>query len=141
VTKPPRRQARRARGAGRKGGILEQDVDRPSGEPARRQACRSDVSAVAVEAFVNYAGSSLNKLFQDDDGRKVPGAHREKITRILARLNEARTVQDMALPGYQLHPLKGNLAGLWSVSVSGNWRIVFRFEDGMAEDVELIDYH
>ena len=47
----------------------------------------------------------------------------------------------MALPGYQLHPLKGNLAGLWSVSVSGNWRIVFRFEDGMAHDVELIDYH
>jgi len=120
---------------------LKQYVNRPSGEPARRQACRSEVSAVAVEAFVNYAGSGLNKLFQDDDGRKVPAAHREKITRILARLNEARRVQDMALPGYQLHPLKGNLAGLWSVSVSGNWRIVFRFEDGIAHDVELIDYH
>jgi len=49
--------------------------------------------------------------------------------------------QNMALPGHQLHPLKGNLAGLWSVSVSGNWRIVFRFEDGTAHDVELIDYH
>jgi proteic killer suppression protein len=89
----------------------------------------------------NFKHKGLNKLFQDDDGRKVPAAHREKITRILARLNEALTVQDMALPGYQLHPLKGNLAGLWSVSVSGNWRIVFRFEDGMAHDVELIDYH
>ena len=89
----------------------------------------------------NFKHKGLSKLFQDDDGRKVPAAHREEITRILARLNEARTVQDMALPGYQLHPLKGNLAGLWSVSVSGNWRIVFRFEDGTAHDVELIDYH
>ena len=89
----------------------------------------------------NFKHKGLNKLFQDDDCRKVPAAHREKITRILARLNEARTVQDMALPGYRLHPLKGNRAGLWSVSVSGNWRIVFRFEDGMAHGVDLIDYH
>ena len=74
-------------------------------------------------------------------GGRCRRLHREKIKRILARLNEARTVQDMALPGYQLHPLQGNLAGLWSVSVSGNWRIVFRFEDGTAHDVDLIDYH
>ncbi|HEY6288629.1 MAG TPA: hypothetical protein VIW48_04210, partial [Nitrospiraceae bacterium] len=53
---PTRRHARRARGAVREGGILKQYVDRPSGEPARRQACHSGVSAVAVEAFVNYAG-------------------------------------------------------------------------------------
>ncbi|MBI5316152.1 MAG: type II toxin-antitoxin system RelE/ParE family toxin [Nitrospirae bacterium] len=64
-----------------------------------------------------------------------------KVVRILARLNEAMTVQDMALPGYRLHPLKGNLAGCWSVTVSGNWRIIFRFEMGMAYDVDLIDYH
>jgi proteic killer suppression protein len=89
----------------------------------------------------NFKHKGLHKLFQDDDRRKVPAAHREKIMRILARLNEARTVHDMALPGYRLHPLKGNLAGFWSVSVSGNWRIVFRFEEGMAHDVELIDYH
>lgn len=49
----------------------------------------------------------------------------DKIARILARLNEAVTVQDMALPGYRLHPLKGELAGFWSVTVPGNWRIVF----------------
>ena len=56
VTKPPRRHARRARGAAKKGSILEQYVDRLSGEPARRQACRSGVSTVAVEVFVNNAG-------------------------------------------------------------------------------------
>jgi proteic killer suppression protein len=47
----------------------------------------------------------------------------------------------MNLPGFRLHALKGDLAGRWSVTVSGNWRIVFRFESGDASDVDLIDYH
>ncbi|MGH8602978.1 MAG: type II toxin-antitoxin system RelE/ParE family toxin [Gammaproteobacteria bacterium] len=47
----------------------------------------------------------------------------------------------MGLPGFRLHPLKGDLKGLWSVSVSGNWRIIFRFEEGHAYDVDLVDYH
>jgi proteic killer suppression protein len=47
----------------------------------------------------------------------------------------------MDLPGFRLHPLKGDLAGYWSVSVSGNWRIVFRFEGAHASDVDLVDYH
>ena len=47
----------------------------------------------------------------------------------------------MSLQGYRLHPLKGDRAGLWAVSVSGNWRIVFRFRGGHADDVVLIDYH
>lgn len=89
----------------------------------------------------SFRHKGLNKLFEDDDRRKVPTAQSDKIARILARLNEAMTVQDMALPGYRLHPLKGKLAGFWSVSVSGNWRIVFRFENGVAYDVDLIDYH
>jgi proteic killer suppression protein len=60
---------------------------------------------------------------------------------ILARLDEADTPQAMNLPGYRLHPLKGDLQGLWSVTVRANWRIIFRFEGGDAFDVELIDYH
>ena len=47
----------------------------------------------------------------------------------------------MNLPGFQLHPLRGNLAGFWAVSVSGNWRIIFRFEAGNVRDVDLVDYH
>jgi toxin HigB-1 len=89
----------------------------------------------------NFRHKGLGKLFENDDRRKVPASQADKIVRILARLNEAMTVQDMALPGYRLHPLKGNLAGCWSVTVSGNWRIIFRFEMGMAYDVDLIDYH
>jgi RelE-like toxin of type II toxin-antitoxin system HigB len=48
---------------------------------------------------------------------------------------------NLALPGFGLHPLKGKLRGLWAVSVSGNWRIVFRFDLGKVYDVDLIDYH
>lgn len=46
-----------------------------------------------------------------------------------------------SLPGYRLHPLKGELTGFWAVNVSSNWRIIFRFENGSAYDVDLIDYH
>lgn len=91
-----------------------------------------------VESFRH---KGLKKLFEEDDRRKIPAAHRDKIARILARLSEATTVQDMGLPGYRLHPLRGEFEGFWSVSVSGNWRIIFRFDDGSAFDVDLIDYH
>jgi proteic killer suppression protein len=47
----------------------------------------------------------------------------------------------MGLPGYRLHPLSGDLKGFWSVTVNGNWRVIFRFEDGQVRDVRLIDYH
>lgn len=89
----------------------------------------------------NFRHKGLSRLFLDDDRRKVPAAHVDKIARILARLNEAVRIQDMGLPGYRLHPLKGDLVGFWSVTVSGNWRIIFRFGNGAAYDVDLIDYH
>lgn len=47
----------------------------------------------------------------------------------------------MSVHSYRLHPLRGDLTGFWSVTVSGNWRIIFRFEDGNAFDVDLVDYH
>jgi proteic killer suppression protein len=65
----------------------------------------------------------------------------DKIKRILARLDESTEVRNMALPGFGLHPLKGKLKGFWAVSVSENWCIVFRFENGNAYDADLIDYH
>lgn len=89
----------------------------------------------------SFRHKGLRKLFEDDDRSKVSVERADKIARTLARLDEAAIVQDMGLPGYGLHPLKGDLKGFWSVSLSGNWRIVFRFEDGDAYDVDLIDYH
>ena len=64
-----------------------------------------------------------------------------RLLRQLDVLNRARTTADMNLPGYRLHRLKGNRAGTWSVSVSGNWRITFKFEGEDAFDVDLEDYH
>ncbi len=59
----------------------------------------------------------------------------------LADLDIASMPSDVDLPGYRLHPLKGNLKGMWSISVSGTWRVTFRFEDGEIHDVDLVDYH
>ena len=60
---------------------------------------------------------------------------------ILARLNASAGPNDMDLPGFRLHRLKGDLASFWAVTVRANWRIVFRFEDGHALDVDYLDYH
>jgi proteic killer suppression protein len=65
----------------------------------------------------------------------------ETVERILTILDAATTPKALDLPRYRLHALKGDLKGLWSVTVRANWRIIFRFEAGDVFDVELIDYH
>lgn len=110
-------------------------IDVKSYLTARDLECRME------HVIENFRHKGLAQLFKDDDRRKLPADQIDKIGRILARLNEAMTIQDMGLPGYRLHPLKGELASFWSVSVSGNWRIIFRFENGSAYDVDLVDYH
>jgi toxin HigB-1 len=76
------------------------------------------------------------------DRRGLPSDIAPKIRRILAVLNRIREPGDMAVyPGWRLHPLSGDLAGFWSVTVTGNRGIIFRFEQGRALDVDLIDYH
>ena len=67
--------------------------------------------------------------------------HVEKLRRILARLEAAEVVTDMDIPGYRVHTLKGELHGCYAVTVSANWRVVFRFEHGDARDVDYVDYH
>lgn len=64
-----------------------------------------------------------------------------RINLALADLDAASVPSDLDLPGYRLHPLRGDRRGLWSISISGNWRITFRFEAGDACDVDLVDYH
>ena len=71
----------------------------------------------------------------------VSAALRDRLENVLAVLDAATTATDLDLPGYRLHALKGDLKGLWSVTVSGNWRITFRVEDGNVFDVDLTDYH
>ncbi len=83
----------------------------------------------------------LKRLFQDGDSSKVRPDQLKRITDVLAHLDAALRPVDLDLPGYRLHSLKGDRKGYWSVSISGNWRIIFRFEDGDAFDVDLVDYH
>ena len=84
----------------------------------------------------------LRALAEQDRGRQLRGDLVPKLRRVPTLLDEARHPGDLAAqPGYRLHPLKGDMAGLWSIRVSGNWHVVFRFEDNEAVDVDLVDYH
>ena len=67
--------------------------------------------------------------------------HVEKLRDILATLDLSQGPEGMNLPGFRLHELKGSRKGRYAVSVSGNWRVTFRFEDGSAVDVDYVDYH
>lgn len=75
------------------------------------------------------------------DRRGVPANLATRLARILSRLNVAEKPEELNDPGFRLHLLRGDLAGYWSMRVSGNWRVVFRFRDGKPVDVDLIDYH
>ena len=88
-----------------------------------------------------FRHKGLKLLYEKGERRRVPSEYADKIERILFRLNEATEPASMDLPGFRLHPLKGDLKGFWSVSVSGNWRIIFRFEGVHACDTDLVDYH
>jgi proteic killer suppression protein len=83
----------------------------------------------------------LKRLFEDDDPRGVTGQHAPKLRDVPARLDAASAVADMDLPGFRLHLLKGDFKGFWAVTVRANWRVIFRFENGEALDVDYVDYH
>ena len=83
----------------------------------------------------------LKRLYEDDDHRGVLNQHAERLRDILVRLEASTSVADMDLPGFRLHPLKGEWKGYWAVTVRANWRVIFRFADGDALDLDYLDYH
>ncbi len=83
----------------------------------------------------------LKRMYERSDPSRVGSDLADRVALALADIDDARKPSDLDLPGYRLHRLKGGLKGYWSISVSGNWRLIFRFEDGDAYDVDLIDYH
>ncbi len=83
----------------------------------------------------------LKRLYEDDDPRRVIAEHVVNLRDILVRLDAAGTVGDMDLPGFKLHPLKGELKGRRAVTVRANWRVIFRFADRDVLDVDYVDYH
>ena len=91
--------------------------------------------------ILSFKHRGLRALYNGRGSGRVPPEHSRKIKRILTVLDQSSTPRDMDLPGFRLHPLAGDLKGHYAVSVSGNWRITFRFEDGEAVDVDYTDYH
>lgn len=80
-------------------------------------------------------------LFEQGDASKIQREQVDRIELALSDLDDALKAQDLNVPGYRLHALKGDMKGFWSIWVSANWRITFRFESGDAIDVDLVDYH
>ena len=91
--------------------------------------------------ILNFRHRGLRRLYETSDSRGVNPDHAEKLRNILARLEVAESPMDMNLPGFRLHPLRGNRAGLWAVVVRANWRVTFRFEKTDVADVNYEDYH
>lgn len=89
----------------------------------------------------NFKHKGLKRLFEDGETKGIRADLLEKVENILAVLNRSAGPNDMDLPGFRLHPLKGDRKGFYGVTVRANWRVIFRFEEGNACDVELIDYH
>lgn len=83
----------------------------------------------------------LKRFYEDGDSRGLTGQHAEKLRDILARLDAAETIADMDVPGFYLHPLKGDFRGFWAVTVRANWRVIFRFVEGDVLDIDYVDYH
>ena len=91
--------------------------------------------------ITSFAHKGLADYFYNGTKKGIQPHHAQRLADILDRLHAAQVVEDMRYPGSNLHPLKGDLAGYWAVTVSGNWRVIFRFEAGNALQVDYLDYH
>ncbi len=91
--------------------------------------------------IVSFRHRGLKEPYQGRTSKRVSAEHVGKLHRILSALDQAESPGDMDIPGFRLHPLKGKLKGRYSVWVSGNWRVTFRFEGINAADVDYTDYH
>ena len=91
--------------------------------------------------ILSFRHRGLKALYDGRTARWVTPKHVAKLTDILTALDISNGPEGMDLPGFRLHPLKGDLKGHYAVWVSGHWRVTFRFEEGHAADVDYLDYH
>ena len=89
----------------------------------------------------SFRHKGLRRLFEDDNGGKLPQDMLNRIRLILSTIHAAQEIEGVNVPAFHLHILKGELKGFFSVTVRANWRIIFRLKDGDAFDVDFIDYH
>lgn len=94
--------------------------------------------------LIKFRHNGLRQLYLEDNPRGVSASHLDKVRKILLALETASALEQVGrFPGWRLHPLKGDMKGYWSVTVTGNWRMVFRYYEttNTASDIDLIDYH
>lgn len=89
----------------------------------------------------NFRHKGLEAFYSRGSKAGIQAKHAERLRLILARLDAAHEPRDMNLPGLRLHKLTGQLKDFWAVDVSGNWRVIFRFEKQDTADVNYLDYH
>ncbi len=89
----------------------------------------------------SFKHKGLKVYFETGSTKGIQASHSKKLRMQLAALDTAHSIDDMDIPGYRLHPLKGERKGLWSISVSGNWRLSFEFADGNVYVLDYEDYH
>ena len=100
--------------------------------------CASSYTWWVIKSFRH---KGLRSLFETGSAAGVRPAHAKRLRMQLAALDTAYTVEDMNVPGWRLHPLKGELVGRWAITVNGNWRVTFEFREGNAYVLDYEDYH
>src|SRR5271157_3425677 len=94
--------------------------------------------------IAHFRHKGLRHLFEEENAKGVPSAMADKLRKLLFALETAEMLEQLGrFPGWKLHPLKGDLKGSWSLTVTGNWRLIFRYDEqtNTASDIDLIDYH
>jgi proteic killer suppression protein len=89
----------------------------------------------------SFRHTGLQAFFQTGSKAGICPEHAPRLKRVLGVLDAAMVIEQINVPGFKLHKLTGNLGGFWSVTVSGNWRVIFRFDNSEAELVDYLDYH
>ena len=89
----------------------------------------------------SFRHKGLRSLFESGKAAGVQASHVKRLRMQLAALDTAQVIDDMDIPGFRLHSLKGEMRGRWSITVNGNWRFTFEFEDGNAYILDYEDYH
>lgn len=89
----------------------------------------------------SFRHKGIRKFFVSGNAAGIQPQHAKRLRMLLAALDTSQSVEDMNVPGFRLHPLKGSERGRWSVWVNGNWRLTFEFRDGNAYILDYEDYH
>jgi len=91
--------------------------------------------------ITSFRHKGLRQFFETGGTAGIQASHAKRLRLQLVALDTAQIIDDMDIPGFRLHPLKGEMKGRWSITVNGNWRITFEFKDGNANVLDYEDYH